>query len=258
MAGLGVVRAAGLAPVWEHVADSRGTEAQVAFSHAKENNPRERAATEVVLTLMRPPVAEGKLTELEATLAGLAQGEDETAALALYLSGRVQQIHHLHADYPRAAEFYREAARRFPQSHWAQLGLVKLGLLTLYVLPEPVDPAARIAAATAQLAGITEPALRRDLQLQIGQAALGAGRPLDEVLPHLMAAEAVGGLLGIVAEDLVIQIGELSLRAGHTAQGRSYLEKFLREYPTNTRRYTIEQRLAEVALDAAPAREVKP
>ncbi len=244
---VGGARASGLGEVWESLARSQSTEAQAALRAADRADARERRLAEVVIVLSRPPVAEGKLVELQGALAVLAQGDDEIAALALYLQARVQQVHLLRPDYGRAAEYYRELARRHSASHWAQLGLVKLGLLTLHALPEPGEPETRLAAATALLEGIRNPALRRDLQLQIGQAALDFGRPEAEALPYLIAAEATGGLLGIVAEDLLIQIGELSLRTGRIAQGRAYLEKFLREFPVSSRCFTVERRLAEVA-----------
>lgn len=248
--GTGRLNGAGLGPAWEQIARSRSPEARLELKRSGLDGTREQRLAEAVYLLARPPVAEGKLPGLEATLVDLAQGDDEIAALAWYLRARLQQVHRLRPDYPQAAAIYRELAGRHPASHWAQLGLVKLGLLTLHALPEPADPAGRVAAAAALLEGIREPALRRDLHLQIGLAALDFERPLAEVLPHLMAAEAVGGLHGIVAEDLLIQIGELSLRSGQTGPGRDYLQKFLHTYPTNSRRYSVEQRLAGLEAGA--------
>ncbi|MBI4626378.1 MAG: tetratricopeptide repeat protein [Verrucomicrobia bacterium] len=239
-----------LAAVWEYLADSQSVAARAALKELKTADPRTRALADVVLTMARPPVAEGRLPELETTLNSLASGDGDTAALALYLRARLHQVHLLRPNYARAATLYRELARHYPRSHWAQLGLVKLGIVTLYALPEPADPAARFAAVSGLLEGIGEPALRRDLQLQIGWAGLFYDRPLDEVLPHLIAADRVGGLLGITPEELVLQIGELSLRAGHRQQARTYFERFLREFPTNIRRYTVQQRLVEIGTTA--------
>jgi tetratricopeptide (TPR) repeat protein len=185
----------------------------------------------------------------------LANGSDPRAPLAYYLRARLWQCHQLRPGYPRAMALYRELAQRYPRNHWAQLGLVKLGLIQLYALAEPADPAVRLTQVGAVLDGITEPALRRDLELQIGWAGLFYERPLDEVLPHLIAADQVGGLLGITPEDLVLQIGELSARAGHREQARRYLERFLREFPTNIRCYNVRQRLAEITGPPAPKPE---
>jgi len=250
--GPGRVEASEWAEVWQLVADGRSAEGQAALRRVRGGDVRERMLVEVVLELARPPIAAGRIPELDERLAGLAAGADAWAAQALYLRARLHQVHAVPVEPTRAARYYRELAQRFPGSHWAQLGLVKLAVLTLYALPEPADPADRLAQATALLNEVREPPLRRDLQLQLGWAGLHYGRPYDEVLPHLVAADRIGGLPGIVPEDLVLQLGELSLRAGHAEQARGYFERFLREFPVSTRRFNVRQRLAEVD---APARK---
>ncbi len=251
--GAGRGDAAELAAVWKCVADSQFAEGQAALRQVHEGDPRERVLVEVVLAWSRPSAAAGQVRELDGRLAGLTDGADDLAAQALYLRARLYQVYAVPVELARARQYYQELARRFPGNHWAQLGLVKLALLTLYALPEPADPAARLAAATALLGEISEPPLRRDLQLQIGWAGLFYDRPCDEVLPHLLAADRIGGMPGIVPEDLVLQIGELSLRAGRVEQARSYFERFLREYPVSTRRFNVRQRLAELDGPAGKA-----
>jgi len=251
--GFAVAADTGLKAVWTYAAESQPTEARAALAKAGMVDPREQALAEMVLAFARPPVPEGELQAMERRLAELARGDDDLAARALYLQGRVHQVHSSPPRPERAAALYRELARRQPQSHWAQLGLVKLGLLQLYMLPEPAEAGARLAATAALLPRIAEPPLRRDLQLQIGWAALDWGRPLAEVLPHLIAAESAGGLLGMTAEDLVVQIGELSFRSGDYAQARRFFVRFLDEFPTNTRRFNVRQRLAEAEARLAAA-----
>jgi hypothetical protein len=205
--------------------------------------------------LARPPISEGDWDDIEPVLANLAGGDDAIAARALYLQARMYQVHMPTPDYVRAEELYREVAHRWPGSHWAQLGYVKLGLVKLYALTEPADPEARFAEVEALLDHITEPTLHRDLQLQIGWAGMFHERPLDYVLPHLIAADAVPGMLGITPEDLKIQIGELSFRAGHLEQSKRYFEEFLAEYSSNTRRFNVRKQLEKVlaALEEAEA-----
>ena len=57
--------------------------------------------------------------------------------------------------------------------------------------------------------------------------------------------------MGIVPEDLVIQIAELSFRNGEISVARAYFERFLQEFPTSIKRYNVEQRLVDVAKVAA-------
>lgn len=244
--GLEPIAAAEVRSVWQHVVEHQWAEAQAALARAGPTDLRERALAESTLALVRSPLPAGRVRELDARLAGLAEGTDELAAQALYLRARLHQVHAQHPEPARAAACFRELAERFPRSHWAQLGLVKLGLLALYATPSPGDPAARLVAAEALLTRVSEPWLRRDLHLQIAWAGIYYGRPPAEALPHLLAADGVGGLQGIVPEDLVLQIGELSLRAGDREQARRYFERFLREFPVSTRRYNVRQRLAEL------------
>lgn len=235
--------------VWSYAASNQPLEAQAAQGDVEAVDERTKALAEAVLAMARPPLSEGDWNKIEPLLARLAQGDDDIAAQALYLQARMHQVHKVVPDYTRAEALYDELARRWPESHWTQLGYVKLGLTKLFAGDDATSPRTRLAAAEALLAKITEPQLRRDLQLQVGWAALEYELPLDEVLPHLIAADAVGGLMGITPEDLVIQIGELSFRAGHLAQARHYFERFFVEFPTSTRIYNVRQRMKE--LEAA-------
>jgi tetratricopeptide (TPR) repeat protein len=192
------------------------------------------------------PATDGNMREAETVLVELARGTDDLAAQAAFLQARIYQLHLNQPDFAKAAQLYGELADRFPQSHWAQLGLVKLGLLKLYLLPDVSGPGSdRLAAAEALLPRIHEPLLRRDLNLQIGQAGIALKQPQARFLPHLIAAERVGGITGNAREDLVVQIGVLSERAGDWATAREYFEKYLAAYPDNVRAYSIRQRLAE-------------
>lgn len=250
VAALGVVlepvTAAEVRSVWQHIVEHQWAEAQAALAGAGPTDSRERALAESTLALARSPLPVGRVRELDERLAGLAEGTDELAAQALYLRARLFQVHAQLPEPARAAACFRELAERFPRSHWAQLGLVKLGLLALYATSSPGDPAARLVEAEALLTRVREPWLRRDLHLQIAWAGIYYGRPPAEALPHLLAADGVGGLQGIVPEDLVLQIGELSLRSGDREQARRYFERFLREFPVSTRRYNVRQRLADL------------
>jgi len=193
------------------------------------------------------PSSDDNMREAEAVLAELARGPDELGAEAAYLRARIYQLHLTEPDFPKAATLYAELAERQPHSHWAQLGLVKLGMLKLYLLPDSSDPAAdRLAPAEALLARITEPLLRRDLDLQIGQAGIALHQPLARYLPHLIAAERVGGITGTAGEDLLVQIGVLSERGGDWGRAREYFERYLAAYPTNVRAFNIRQKLKEV------------
>lgn len=246
-----------LPAAWGDIADSR---AKIALIKLKRADAADRAAQLARATAMLDdqPVSDGDLRQAEAIFASLAQGDDETAEQAAYLQARIWQLHLAQPDYARAAELYRALAKRSPRSHWAQLGLVKLALVQLYALPEPADPAARLAAAAALLPRVTEPTLRRDLQLQLGQAGIFFKQPLPEVVTHLVAADRIGGTPGAAGEDLVLQIGELSLRAGDYARAREYFERYVRDYEVNPRCFTVREKLQLIAAHEAAAKGGRP
>jgi tetratricopeptide (TPR) repeat protein len=198
------------------------------------------------------PVTQDRLHEAETAFENLAHGDDEIADAAAYMQARLYQVHFQQHDFVRAAALFRALAERHPDSHWAQLGLVKLGLLLLYTLPEPSNPPQRIAAASALLSRVHEEKLQRDLHLQIARAGTFYDQPLDTVLPHLIEVDRIGGLVGQAPEDLAISLGELSLRAGHYEQARKYFEAYLRIQPLNLRSVTVRRRLED--LDALEAK----
>jgi len=243
--------------VWAYATTSQPIEARNILDDLEGLEPRVETLANAVLDMSRAPLSVKQWAAIEPVLAELAQADDVVAPRALYLQARMYQIQQLKPDYVRAEELYLELNQRWPGSHWAQLGLVKLGLVKLYALPEPLDVEERFAAVEALLAQITEPTLRRDLQLQMGWAGLFHQRPLDEVLPHLIAADKVGGMMGITPEDVMIQIGELSFRAGYLEQSKAYFERFLREVPSNNKRYNVRMRLKEVEAALAEQEGMK-
>jgi hypothetical protein len=263
LALLSVARAAApaaddTAAAWQLMAEHLVRDAHVRLDQIKGGPTREQDFARAVVAVDYQPVTQAGLHEAEATFAALAGGNDEIADASAYLQARLYQVHFQEPDYGRAAALYRALAERHPESHWAQLGLVKLGLLVLYALPEPATPAERMAAATALLARIHDEKLQRDLHLQIARAGTFYGQPLDTVLPHLIEVNRIGGLVGQAPEDLAIQLGELSMRAGHYEQARHYFEAYLRDFVPNLRSVTVRRRLAELAELEAKAKGTRP
>lgn len=241
---VGATAPADLNPAWTSLANSRPKDVLRSIDGNETSRPARLARAAAWMSLQ--PATDDNMRAADAIFTELAQGNDEVAAEAGYLRARLQQLHYSQPDYARAAELYRELFARQPQSHWAQLGLVKLAMLELYVLPGSTPAGTdRLAPAEAVLAQIREPLLQRDLHLQIGQAGVALKQPLRRLVPHLVAADLVGGISGTAREDLIVQIGVLSLRAGLPAQAKEYFERYLREYPTNVRAYTVKLKLEE-------------
>lgn len=237
--------AEGVAGAWELLARHLPAEALVRVQHARAGDPRERALAQAVVLMDSQPVTDERMRQVLVQLETLARGDDAVAQTAAYLTARVCQTHLFAPDLARAAHAYQDLARRHPESYWGQLAAVKLAVLTLYMLPEPAAPAARVAAAEALLAAVQVPELRRDLLIVIGRGRLFHGLP--GVLPPLIEAERIGGLAGVPRADLQVQIGELSRRAGERAQARVYFGKFLEENEVDPRVYAVRRELEAMA-----------
>lgn len=234
---------------WRALSDSRDRDALRALGGDRSTRAAQLAYAATVMS--QQPATDHNMHEAETVFIELAKGDDAIADEAAYLRARLWQLHYSTPDLAKAAELYSELALRRPQSHWAQLGLVKLGLLKLYALPEPAAGSDRLAPAEALLARIHEPALQRDLHLQIGQAGVVLRQPLPRLIPHLVAADRIGGISGTAYEDLVIQIGELSLRAGLLDQAKAYFTRYLHEYPAALRTFAVRKRLEEAERQLA-------
>ena len=233
-----------LTRAWTALTNSRPQDVLRSLDPAGAGRPEQLAWAAAQISVQ--PATDDHMRAAEQVLEKLAQGDDDLAAEAAYLRARLYQLHYAQPDFPRAAQLYQELAARQPLNHWAQLGLVKLAMLKLYVLPETTAAGAdRLAPAEALLAQLHEPFLQRDLHLQIGQAGVVFKQPLARFLPHLVAADRVGGITGTAREDLIVQVAVLSLRAGLVAQAKEYCERYLREYPTNVRAWTLRRLLIE-------------
>ncbi|MBK8858391.1 MAG: tetratricopeptide repeat protein [Opitutaceae bacterium] len=233
--------------VWRLLAANLPGEAGVALKSTPPTEPRARALAEAVVLTARQPLTDERLLEAERRFEALAEVPDEVGAAALYLTGRLHQLHFSTPDYTEAARYYRRLAERQPASPWAQLGLVKLALLTLHVLPGPATPADRIAAAEVLLPRVTVPPLRRDLLIVLGRARLFHEVGMEQARFDLLAADAIGGLTGLAEADVLLQIGELSFRAGDDGRAEEYFRRFLKGNDADPRVYTVEQRLKVIA-----------
>jgi hypothetical protein len=233
--------------VWKALADSRPRDVLRMLKNGG-NTPGEKLAW-AAARIGEQPATDDNMRAAETVLQGLENGNDEIAAEAGYLRARIHQIHLSEPNFAKAGELFRRLADRRPKSHWAQLGLVKLAMLKLYVLPESTaTDVDRLKPAEELLALIEEPWLRRDLHLQIGQAGIVLRQPLARYLPHLVAADKIGGTTGTAREDLIVQIGVLSERAGLWPQAKDYFERYLAEYPTNVRAFTVKRKLDHAIL----------
>jgi len=245
-----------VAEAWELVGRHLPNDALLGLRKNRAQEGREKSFAEAVMRMDSQPVTEAGLQQVEGMLSELARGDDEIADASAYLVGRLYQAHFFTPDFPRAAREYVQLAEKHPASYWAQLGLVKLALLKLYVLPDPAAPVARIAAAEALLPRVTFPELQRDLHIVLGRGRLFHEQPMDGVLAHLIAADRLGRLPILKEAELLLQIGELSRRERHWDQAVTYFQRFITENEVDPRVYTVKGLLADIATERA--KEARP
>ncbi len=254
-AGPARLPAAEVAQTWQLIGGHLSSEAAAGLQKAPVAGNREWLLADATARLEQMPLTESRLAAAARSLTELAQGDDDIAAAAGYMLGRYYQVHLLQPDPAKAAQQFLALAARQPASTWSQLGLVKLAMLQLYVLPQPGGPTARIAGAEALLPRVTEPHLQRDLHLVIGRASHFYRRPLPEVLAHLVAADGDQPGDELWRSELHVQIGELALRSGQLELAQKYFERFIERNNVDPRVFDARSKLAEIAQKrgAAPA-----
>ncbi|QYM78646.1 hypothetical protein K0B96_15280 [Horticoccus luteus] len=200
------------------------------------------------------PVLPDNLARARATLHELATGDDEFALAAKYFEARMAQAFREEPDFDAAAAGYRALIREHGTNYWGQLALMKLAVLTLYVLPAD-NAAARLAAVEAMLPQ-AEPVNARDLHLMLADATLYYERPETDALAHLVAAGKLSEHLPLsetIRADMYVQIGDLSARLGQLAQANAYAAKLAKEFPRDWRNWSLRQVIDAVAAGKKPA-----
>lgn len=248
-------RAAELADGWAALADYRAEEALRIFSAvANTADPAVTRQAELgrgVTLLALQPVSQTQIEQARSILSALTASQADEAALgAWFYLARIAQHHRAQAEPAEAARCYRRLLELAPDSAWAQSALGRLALLELYVPDGRGTLEQRFDRVSSLLVLARTPEARCDLHWLMAEAVAFHRLPAAQALPHLIAAEQTGRLDVVTRPDVLVQVAELSRRAGDTVAAREYYERFLRDYPRDNRDYLVRQRLE--ALDAAP------
>jgi hypothetical protein len=103
-----------------------------------------------------------------------------------------------------------------------------------------------VADAEKLLLKARVPTAEGELHIAIAEAIFYFRLPDQQALPHLLAAERLGGFDRVGRTDVLLQIAELSRLAGKKEQAMKYYRMFLQENPRDTANYTARRRLAEL------------
>ena len=198
-----------------------------------------------VVQLDQQPLSESRLDDVESRLKALVQPglKDEIDGASRYLLGRIAQLYRAEPNVGLAAQQYRELIGQGGPGHWADIARVKLAVLILYALPA-ANAAERIDQAENLMTDARDPLAVRDLHRVIGRALMFYNLPPGAALRHLLAADKIGGLVGTLGADQLVQIGELAWDTGDDDLAQHYYERLRVEFPRDPRVYLMDQRRA--------------
>ena len=238
-----------LVGVWQKVSTYLTKEALLQLKDLPQpgdpNAQREYDFCAAVVQLDQQPLSESRLDDVEMRLKTLLNTDtkDEIDGASRYLLGRIVQLYRAEPNVVMAAKYYRELIERAGPGHWADIARVKLAVLILYALPA-TDAKERIDRAGALLVGTDDALAMRDLHRVLGRGVLFYNLPPPAAFDHLLAADKIGGLVGTLGADQLVQIGELAWDVGDENLAIKYYEKLRTEYPRDPRIFLMDQRLA--------------
>lgn len=246
-----VATASDLSDGWSAIASYRADDALRSFqAAAKSESPavaREARLGRGIALLAKQPTTSSQIDEARRLLVELAEsGGDDPAQAARFYLGRIAQHHQETPDAAEAAKQFRRLIAEHERSVWAQSALSRLALLQLYQLDLESPPAQRVKAAEDLLLRAHVPTAEGELHIAIAEAIFFYRLPAQQALPHLLAAEPLGGYDRVGRADVLVQIAELSRLGGHYAQAAKYYRLFLEENPRDTANYTARRHLEEV------------
>ncbi len=234
-------QSAGLLSQWEMLSYGFYNDAGEAFARAGDS--REARLGAAIAQVNRSPMTAASLADAARQLTALL-ANDDTGRAAHYFLGRLHQLHPIEPDPAVAAREFEALIATGADDIWCRLALVKLAILRLTTLPGPDDPAARIATVTPLFNRTSDPATRRDLHLVIAEVCLRSQRYDATTRTHLLAALDAPSLGADVRADLLIQIARVSQLMRDVATAREYFQRFVREFPRDRRRPTVDLILA--------------
>lgn len=206
---------------------------------------RERDFCAAVVTLDQQPLSESRLDDVDSRLKALLDEgmEDEIDSASRYLLGRIAQLYRADPDVPLAVSYYRDLIKRPGPGHYADIARVKLAVLLLYAV-HTEDAVERINQAEQLLPGTNDRLAVRDLHRILARGIMFYNLPPEGALKHLLAADKIGGLVGTLGADQLVQIGELAWDTGDEELANKYYERLRDEYPRDPRIFLMDQRNA--------------
>ncbi len=254
LVGFAVTQASAAEPdplvgVWQKVSTYLTKEALIELENLPQPgdaaSQRELDFCAAVVELDQQPLSEDRLDDVESRLKALLQANlhDEIDGASRYLLGRIAQLYRAEPDVGMAANYYRELIEQDTPGHWVDIARVKLAVLILYALPA-ANAQVRVEQAENLIGEAKDALAVRDLHRVIGRAVMFYNQPPQDALRNLLAADEIGGLVGTLGADQLVQIGELAWDTGDDELAKKYYERLRTEFPRDPRVFLMDQRQA--------------
>jgi len=247
--GLALAEVPGEVGVWQKTSTYLTKEALIELKDLPDpqnaTSQRERDFCTAVVTLDQQPLSESRLDDVDAKLKALLKAgiEDEIDSASRYLLGRIAQLYRADADVPLAVSYFRGLIERPGPGHYADIARVKLAVLLLYAV-HTEDAVERVNQVEKLLPGTRDRLAVRDLHRVLARSIMFFNLPPEGALRHLLAADEIGGLVGTLGADQLVQIGELAWDTGEEELANNYYTRLREEYPRDARIFLMDQRNA--------------
>ena len=172
-----------------------------------------------------------------------AEGMEGLGIASKYYSGRIKEVHQRKAELAEAEEIYAQIIAANPRHFFAQLAATRYALIRFYSVESLEERRSRFLELEALADNLIRPSVRSHFHSLMGDLAARYEISLEKSLYHYREAVAAGIQNFRIRRDVLVSIGEIARELGDVPVAVEYYERFLREFPRDTRRVLIKERL---------------
>ena len=171
---------------------------------------------------------------------------DHYGISAQYFLGRIDQIHRSHPNPESAARHYLSLIERQSNHPFAQLAVIKLGILELYN-PSAEDVSAVFSQTEERLNLLTDSIAIRDFHILLAEAYERHNLSKSRSLEHLLAAQEIDPAIRLLDNGFIIRVADLARELGDYELSSRYYREFLDLFQRDVRRFQVARTLEKLS-----------
>ena len=172
-----------------------------------------------------------------------AEGMEGLGVASRYYSGRIKEVHQRKAELAETEGIYAQIIAANPRHFFAQLAATRYALILFYSVESQEERRSRFLQLEALAENLIRPSIRSHFHSLMGDLAARYEISLEKSLFHYREAVAAGIQNFRIRRDVLVSIGEIARELGNVPVAVEYYERFLREFPRDTRQVLIQERL---------------